>query len=209
LSKAISYCIYLSLTDDDTAEASPKSNGSAYVESTDENSQTESIEMEVFTRPSTRSIKNLERKQDSKNSSNDFYLDFDSLEYVSAGFCGKVFKTLYKGDPVALKICDIYNNPLGLDQILHEVKVYEKLVSLQGSLIPKLIFYGYDTGIFVLMTSFIRGHPCTDLESTCVQNALKLLGKHGVRHLDIRKENIIVRDDGSICVLDFGLSEFL
>jgi tRNA A-37 threonylcarbamoyl transferase component Bud32 len=136
----------------------------------------------------------------------DFVFDIDKIQYISRGFSGKVFKCIYYDEIVALKICDVYDNPKGLDQILHKVDVYNQLQDLQGVIIPKLVFSGYDTGIFILATLFIEGHD-EKLDITRVQNALNLLKEKGVEHGDSAPNNIIIRDsDDSVWIIDLGIA---
>jgi serine/threonine protein kinase len=138
-----------------------------------------------------------------------FSLNISQMEYIGEGSCGKVFKYFYSNEFVALKICDIYNNSERLNQMLQEAHVYEYLQTLQGALIPKLIFHGYMTGIYILATSFVNGHPYTFAEVGLVQKALGILRDHGVEHDDPRPENILIDEQGEVWILDLGLIKFL
>ena len=72
--------------------------------------------------------------------------EFQVINSLGIGRSGTVFKALWHGKEVALKLCDIEHNPEYKQELLTEIKVYNQLQDLQGWYIPRLIMagcYGY------------------------------------------------------------------
>jgi predicted Ser/Thr protein kinase len=217
LYQSIAYCIYLSIVDHTSVHSSPKSDSDPLeFEQIVESDSLPSLPTNIrITRSITKrkfdqvGFDQNQLQKDDDRVPGDFHLDIDRIKYIGDGSSGKVFKDFYHGIEVALKICDIYNNPQGLDQILHEVIVYNHLRDLQGVLIPRLIFSGYSTGIFILATSFIRGSYFDEeiINNARLKKPLQMLKNYGVEHGDLKPENILVRhDDQSIWIIDFGMA---
>ena len=86
-------------------------------------------------------------------------LDLSQIdETVGDGFCGNVFKyIMVDGTEIALKCCDINNNKEGYQMMKQEVKIYRKLESLQGTVVPTLRFSGFVGETFLVGTDYIKG----------------------------------------------------
>ena len=63
---------------------------------------------------------------------------------------GTVFQADWRGQTVAVKICDLHKQPQNEEEVLTEVAVYNTLKTLQGHCIPQLKIAGYDGGFFVV-----------------------------------------------------------
>ncbi|KAF9199712.1 hypothetical protein BGZ59_003739, partial [Podila verticillata] len=101
------------------------------------------------------------------------------------------------GEPVALKICDLYKNPEYEDEILSEVAAYKALAVLQGVCIPRFKTAGYDGGIFAIAME-VAGSPMevdklSYRERLKIVDSLSLIHQHGILHNDIRLYNVLVR----------------
>lgn len=59
--------------------------------------------------------------------------EFEIQEPLGEGRTGRVFHAVWQGEPVALKICDLYKNPEYEDEILTEVAAYEALEPFKES----------------------------------------------------------------------------
>ena len=143
---------------------------------------------------------------------------FDTHKVLGAGRTGTVFEATLFGEIVALKICDLWQHPDYLEELLNELEVYYALRDLQGICIPTLVDAGYTAGgLFAIATS-IAGTPLTDKdveslskqERRVIRRALSLIHLHGYVHGDIREDNILIERSGqqfSACFIDFGYSK--
>ncbi|KAF9090293.1 hypothetical protein BGX27_002296 [Mortierella sp. AM989] len=140
--------------------------------------------------------------------------EFEFQDLLGEGRSGKVFQTRWRGETVALKICDLYQHPEYEEEVLTEVAVYDTLKPLQGLCIPHFKLAGYDGGIFVIGTE-IAGSPLAVDELSYhdlleIVDKLSLIHTFGILHNDIRPDNILIRrcDDGiKVCFIDFALSK--
>ena len=108
---------------------------------------------------------------------------------------------------VALKIVD--GKALHQTALLrNEVKVYQELYSLQGSVMPRVMAYIRLWDIFDVLVLDTLGEPVTDWNPFTKQQARKLLLKihdSGFLHGDVAPRNFIWTEKG-LRVIDFGLS---
>ncbi|KAF9344916.1 hypothetical protein BGX26_003759 [Mortierella sp. AD094] len=140
--------------------------------------------------------------------------EFEFQDLLGEGRSGMVFRTHWRGDTVAVKICDLYHHPDYEEEVLTEVAVYNTLKDLQGHCIPQLKLAGYDGGIFVIATE-IAGPPLkvdklNHWERLEVVDKLSLIHAYGILHNDIRPDNILIRryDDGiKVCFIGFAMSK--
>ena len=99
------------------------------------------------------------------------------------------------------------------------MRVYARLKSLQGDIIPKFIFCGSDFNfLFVFVTTY-EGESLKDdddgvakekVDETFVfkaRDAIICLHQQGVIHGDVAKRNILQRKDGKAIWIDFELSK--
>jgi len=93
-----------------------------------------------------------------------------------------------------------------------EIKIYQLLYKIQGKYIPKLVCYGYyGGGMGYVMGMTIVGtmlsfHKIEKWQKNQALRALKIIHSNNILHNDIRKENILVNDEGNIFFIDFGKS---
>ena len=133
-------------------------------------------------------------------------------EQIGEGFCGSVFACCFRGQEIAVKICDVYNNKEGVIAMQKEVEIYKRLRDLQGKLVPRLCFYGEAWGFYIIATSRIFGvHPSkSGLDSQVCDNLLKealaALEDRGVRHGDPKDDNIIITPERKLVLIDFSHS---
>ncbi|KAI9241668.1 MAG: hypothetical protein BYD32DRAFT_405255 [Podila humilis] len=123
--------------------------------------------------------------------------EFEIQELLGEGRTGRVFRAMWQGEPVALKICDLYKNPEYEDEILTEVAAYKALAVLQGVCIPRFKIAGYDGGIFAIAME-VAGSPMevdklSYQERSKIVDSLSLIHQHGILHNDIRLYNVLVR----------------
>ncbi|RHZ60280.1 hypothetical protein Glove_355g97 [Diversispora epigaea] len=93
----------------------------------------------------------------------------------------------------------------------NEIKIYKVLTNIQGKYIPKLVCYGhYEGGMsFIIGTTLVGttlGDHITEQQKTKAIEALKAIHDHGVLHNDVRKENILINDNGNVHIIDFGMA---
>lgn len=127
----------------------------------------------------------------------------------------RVYRALWQGEDVVLKKGDVWNEPLAVEELEHETKMYRILRELQGKWIPRVKMAGILNGIeFVLATEFMGTDICNERldRRDCMQirTALSAIHNLGVLHGDIRPQNILVRRDGQkpqFAIIDFGLSK--
>ena len=141
---------------------------------------------------------------------------FSTLSVLGTGRSGTVFKAILHGEMVALKICDLWQHPHYKKELLNEVKVYHALKDLQGYCIPRFKGAGYTAGGLWATATDIVGSPLKDVKSLSdqerlvIQTALSSIHRHGFVHNDIRKDNILIKRDGSqfsASFIDFAFSK--
>ncbi|KAI9241659.1 MAG: hypothetical protein BYD32DRAFT_405221 [Podila humilis] len=139
--------------------------------------------------------------------------EFEIQELLGEGRTGRVFRAMWQGEPVALKVCDLYKNPEYEDEILTEVAAYKALEALQGVCIPRFKTAGYDGGIFAIAME-IAGSPMevdklSYQERLKIVDSLSLIHQHGILHNDIRLYNVLVcryNNEFQVCFIDFARS---
>ena len=134
----------------------------------------------------------------------------NSRRFIGRGASGKVF--VVNNDSIAIKVVDKNNNPEGEICLRQEVLAYTKMSSLRLSFVPKFYFSKSRFGLHFLGIEFIDGSDCNEETFRVIQiklsKRLKILRKHGIILGDVRKENIIMLNDGSdFKIIDFGICE--
>ncbi|KAG0038649.1 hypothetical protein BGZ83_003028 [Gryganskiella cystojenkinii] len=140
--------------------------------------------------------------------------EFEVQELLGEGRTGRVFRASWKGEPVALKVCDLYKDSQYEDDILSEVGAYKALEVLQGVCIPHFKTAGYDGGLFSIAME-IAGSPMevdklSYRERLKIVNGLLLIHQRGIVHNDIRLDNILVHRDKNgfqVRFVDFAQSK--
>ncbi|KAG0319570.1 hypothetical protein BGZ99_005013 [Dissophora globulifera] len=140
--------------------------------------------------------------------------EFKLQEVLGEGRSGRVFQAQWRGELVALKVCDLWQNPEYEVEMLAEVATYKTLAPLQGDCIPRFKIGGYDGGIFAIVTEIV-GSPLevdelSQEERWKVVDKLSLIHTYGILHNDIRLDNILVRRDSNgvqVQFIDFAWSK--
>lgn len=91
------------------------------------------------------------------------------------------------------------------------------LRSLQGKVMPRLLCHGnlYPTDAFILAISDEGQNvkhcrvPMSEQLFGQAREALEALHGAGICHGDVRASNLILREDGTVCLVDFEQAEFL
>jgi serine/threonine protein kinase len=143
------------------------------------------------------------------------------LSPLGAGGMGEVFlaEDTRLGRKVAIKI--LSRKFVNDEKLVRRFKQEARAVSaLNHPNILTLFDIGEDQSTFFIATEFVKGetlrqrlasgkHPPREaIEiATQVANALAAAHQAGIIHRDIKPENIMLRDDGYVKVLDFGLAK--
>ncbi|CAG8579021.1 569_t:CDS:2 [Paraglomus brasilianum] len=142
---------------------------------------------------------------------------FDCSEFkfecsLGYGQSGGTYQCKFYGQTLALKALDLYKNRRFFSNMQSEIKIYQLLYKIQGKYIPKLVCYGYyGGGMDYVMGMTIVGtmlsfHKIEKWQKNQALRALKIIHSNNILHNDIRKENILVNDEGNIFFIDFGKS---
>ena len=142
---------------------------------------------------------------------------FDCSEFkfecsLGYGQTGGTYRCKFYGQTLAVKALDLYKNSRFFYQMQKEIEIYKHLSKIQGKYIPNLVCYGYyGGGMGYVMGMTIVGtmlsfHKIEKWQKNQALRALKIIHSHNILHNDIRKENILVNDEGNIFFIDFGKS---
>jgi serine/threonine protein kinase len=144
------------------------------------------------------------------------------IEKIGAGGMGIVYKAedIKLGRNVALKF--LPDEISGNQQLLHRFQREARTTSaLNHPHILTVYEIGEDKGTLFIATELVEGRTLRDLlhdPLSCDQalafakqilEALNSAHRTGVVHRDLKPENIMVRPDGYIKLLDFGLAKLL
>jgi predicted Ser/Thr protein kinase len=126
---------------------------------------------------------------------------------VGVGGSGRVFKV----GEYAIKCVDIYNNPQGYTMTCNEIRIYEALQLHDLHFIPKYYHHTEKYGFLFLILEFIHGIPVKWKEEKRIKKLVlkysKTLKQHGVEHLDLRPDNVLLTPSNDIRIIDFGLAK--
>ena len=142
---------------------------------------------------------------------------------LGAGGMGEVYRArdLQLDRPVALKIlpADVLERP---DRVRRFVQEAKAACALNHPNVAHVYEVGQGDGLHFISMEYVQGetlrerltkHPPSAVETVEIVNqvAAALAGAHaaGVVHRDIKPENIMLRPDGYVKVLDFGLAKLL
>lgn len=142
------------------------------------------------------------------------------IELLGAGGMGEVYlaEDLRLGRKVALKLLPAHflRHQEQVRRFQQEARV---ISALNHPNILTVYEFGYDEARPFIAAEFIEGETLRDklFQSLSIENALMiveqianaLIAAHasGIVHRDIKPENVIVREDGVVKVLDFGLAK--
>jgi predicted Ser/Thr protein kinase len=110
---------------------------------------------------------------------------------------------------IALKAIDLYKQSSMIDELDHEMEVYDLLSDLQGSYIPTLLLHGfYEGGMYFIGFSLCGNVPekLDTKQKRTLLRAMDLIHSRGIVHNDIKKENILVDGSGNPFIIDFGFA---
>ncbi|KAI8901122.1 hypothetical protein BC833DRAFT_522587 [Globomyces pollinis-pini] len=110
---------------------------------------------------------------------------------------------------VALKSIDLWKQSQMLSELHNEIDIYGLLSDLQGISIPKLILHGYwEGGMYCIGFSLCGTVPktLTERQKQCLLSCIDAIHSRGIIHNDIRKENILVDENGKVFLIDFGFA---
>jgi hypothetical protein len=139
----------------------------------------------------------------------DFGADDFRLNSLLGEGRSKVYLDEYLCQPIALKVSDVSKNPEMLSELLHEVLIYQTLSDLQGESIPEVLFHGYLEGILYCVGFSVCGRVpdiMSEVQKAALFNVLGKVHELGILHNDIKKENILVDENGRPFLIDFGFS---
>ncbi|KAF9419549.1 hypothetical protein BGZ76_004228, partial [Entomortierella beljakovae] len=127
------------------------------------------------------------------------------------------YSASWQGEEVVVKKCDIWKRPLIMEELEHEASIYETLIALQGTYIPRMKLAGISNGLDMVLVTENCGtsiHNIQPSHSDCekIRKALSEIHKLGVLHGDIRPENFLMKEVGHatrVFVIDFGLSNLI
>ncbi|POG77162.1 kinase-like domain-containing protein, partial [Rhizophagus irregularis DAOM 181602=DAOM 197198] len=99
-----------------------------------------------------------------------------------------------------------------LEEMQKEVEIYKDLANIQGKYIFKLVCYGYYEGSMsfvismTIVSTSLSDQKIKKQQKTRAIKGLEAIHKYGILHNDIRKENILINDNGDIYLIDFGMA---
>ena len=146
-------------------------------------------------------------QQDTGSSNADFALEDFNIKYVLGYGRTKVY---YEAKhQLALKAIDLWKQSDMLAEFHNEIEIYRLLSDLQGKAIPKLVLHGYwEGGMYCIGLSLCGSVPQTLSESQkqAVLSSIDAIHNRGIIHNDIKKENILVDENGKVFLIDFGFA---
>ena len=155
------------------------------------------------------SIEKKSANEDLETEQNEFVEDdLEIGDLINVNSKGTVHRAVYRGNPIILKLS--HPDKRHLSRRLKEVEIYNKLKSLQGECIPKLLFHGYlRKGLFCIgITDCGKPMYCGLTESQRKQVAESLVKIHQLRvaHYSMYRRNLVIDNDGKIWIIDFDNS---
>ncbi|KAI3640954.1 hypothetical protein MIR68_001832 [Amoeboaphelidium protococcarum] len=107
---------------------------------------------------------------------------------------------------VTFKTVDLTKNPEAKDLFDHEVRMYQELESLQGSVIPKFYAYGTLCGFLQMIVIENVGQSmtieqCKERQGD-IDAALKQIHDLGYQHGDVRPANLTIDNQGRVRIID-------
>lgn len=99
----------------------------------------------------------------------------------------------------------------------HEAQVHRYVNRQLPGLAPEMLFAAVDPeyNVHYTLMEFVEGTPLSKIEHVTpqlaqrVEAAVTSLWKIGIAHADLHRGNVLVKPDGSIVIIDFGMAELL
>jgi predicted Ser/Thr protein kinase len=147
------------------------------------------------------------QEDDDFSNESDFALEDFNIKSVLGMGRTKVY---YEAkNQLALKAIDLWKQSHMLAELHNEIKMYRLLSDLQGRFIPKLLLHGYwEGGLYCIGFSLCGTVPTSLSESQkqTVLSTIDTIHDRGIIHNDIKKENILVDENGMVYLIDFGFA---
>jgi Flp pilus assembly protein TadD len=139
------------------------------------------------------------------------------LEELGRGGMGVVYRARHEeaGEFVALKVLPLTRQlaPKALERFRREASTLRRL---QHDQITSMLDHGVHDGIPYIAMTLVEGRPLNELVGQLgleqsvdlvreLAELLEVAHQAGVLHRDLKPQNVIVRDDGSPVLFDFGL----
>eukprot|EP00742_Colponemidia_sp_Colp-10_P005607 GILJ01005993.1.p1 GENE.GILJ01005993.1~~GILJ01005993.1.p1 ORF type:complete len:501 (+),score=34.47 GILJ01005993.1:82-1584(+) len=187
--------------DEDEDDSCPHDeNGAPMIQLTDEMARTK---ISVTTSQSS------ERVSNSRGKSHRALLP--CMQIASTSNCS-IVRSIFNGVPAVIKCVDVTKTPDQYKHLQQEIRIYHKLVDIQGKYIPRLLAYGWIVEsllyAMVLTDEGVEIGDCSEtISSSQIYEAIDAIHRHHIQHNDLEARNILMRPDGTYCVIDFGLAE--
>ena len=148
--------------------------------------------------------------------------EYRRIELIAKGSVSELFlaESARDGDVVVLKVTPAIRKETGVDQSMERfLQEFEILREIQHPNIVRIYDLGVmDDHLFLAMEHFARGdlrkrmsEGLTARQSLVYARdlayALQAIHEVGIFHRDLKPGNVMLRDDGSIALIDFGLAK--
>ncbi len=142
-------------------------------------------------------------------------------ELIGVGKTARVYRAHYEAldDVVAVKVLrtEVAKNPQLLERFQSEARAIAKV---DNENVPKIYDVGEEGGLHYMVVELLEGEEIMDLISREGQveimdalrivrqaaNGLSAAHAHGLVHRDIKPHNLVLLEDGTVKVVDFGLA---
>jgi serine/threonine protein kinase len=148
--------------------------------------------------------------------------EYRRIELIAKGSVSELFlaESATHGDVVVLKVTPAIRKETGVDQSMERfLQEFEMLREIRHPNIVRIYDLGVtDDHLFLAMEHFARGdlrkrmsEGLTARQSLGyardLAHALQAIHEVGIFHRDLKPGNVMLRDDGSIALIDFGLAK--
>jgi len=105
-----------------------------------------------------------------------------------------------------------------LERAIRESQIHVRLYNRTAGVVPRLYASGYDdAGMFVSVMDLVSGEPLhkyllkhpKGLQASVfvrIERAVIAMWRAGIAHVDLNPKNIMIRPNGRVTIIDFGLS---
>ena len=144
--------------------------------------------------------------QDDSNESEYALEDFSIKSVLGSGRTKVYYEAKHQ---LALKAIYLWKQSNMLAELHNEIEIYRLLSDLQGKSIPKLVLHGYwEGGMYCIGFSLCGTVPdaLSESQKQSLLSTLDAIHNRGIMHNDIKKENILVDENGAVFLIDFGFA---